>query len=364
MATLLAALLISVALLSGCASPANPRPPSLHLQEVPAAPQAERLGDQVILTWETPASTTDGGRPGLPLTAVLCRESTAPAPVGCVPVLRLPASPGAPGHAADTLPPALLASQALIAYRVEIQNSRGRSASASPPAFVAAGPAPAPAGALSITGRPGGALITWAGAPSSGIMELTRTPANPPAVSGAQARPAAKAPALTADPSAPVLLRPAAGRADTNGMLDSAVLDSRLEGTAFRYVGQRVETVTLAGHALELRGLPSPPAVFTYAHSFPPDVPSGLIAVPSLAPPAIDLSWEASASADLLGYNVYRRDAAGAAFKLLNPTPVPSPSFRDQTVVPGRLYTYRVTALDRHHKRSAPSSEVQETVTP
>ena len=64
---------VAAFLLTGCASPANPRPPSLHLQEVPAVATAERLGDQVVLEWTTPDATTDGGRPALPLTAVLCR---------------------------------------------------------------------------------------------------------------------------------------------------------------------------------------------------------------------------------------------------------------------------------------------------
>ena len=145
--------LLGAILLSGCASPGNPRPPSLHLQQVPAAAEAQRLGDQVIVTWDTPAGTTDGGKPEPPLTAVVCREMLpqaarpATAPVSCTPVLRLAAAPGSSGRAAETLPAALLATPALLAYRVELLNARGRSAGLSPPAFAAAGPAPAPAGA-------------------------------------------------------------------------------------------------------------------------------------------------------------------------------------------------------------------------
>ena len=353
-------------LLGGCASPANPRAPSLHLEEIAAPLEAVRLGDQVMLTWTTPAATTDGGRPDLPLTAVLCRESVTPAQTACAPLLRLATAPGAAGSASDTLPPALLGSRSLVAYRLEIQNRRGRAAGFSEPAFAAAGSAPAPAGRLTVSGRAAGALITWPAASSSGAMELTRTAVVPPAPAGnAPGAGSAHPAAFAADPAAPVVLRPAPGTGPAaNGMVDVSVLDPRAEGTAFRYVGQRVESVTLAGHALELRGLPSAPVVFTYAHVFPPAVPAGLIAVPALTPPALDLSWEVDASPDLLGYNVYRRGAGERDFTLLTAKPIPIPSFRDAGVEAGRAYTYRVTALDRHHNQSAPSVEVKESVTP
>ena len=358
----LAFLTSAIALLAGCASPANPRAPSLHLQEVAATPQATRVGDEVHLAWTTPVATTDGGRPELPLTAVLCRENAAMPQAGCVAVGRAATTPGAAGQMVDVLPPALLSTRSLLVYRLEIQNRRGRSAGSSAPAPAAAGPAPAAAGPLTITAQPGGALVTWApAAGSAGAMELTRTISGEP-----PARPAGKSnPALAPDPATPVLLRsaPAAGLA-ANGMLDPAVLNARSEGTAYSYVGQRVETIKMGAQTLELRGLPSPPAVFTYVHSFAPAAPSGLLAIPALAPPSIDLSWESSPSPDLLGYNVYRRSTAEPSFRLLNARPVTAPSFRDGTVVTGRAYTYRVTTLDRHHNQSAPSVEVQETVTP
>ena len=352
----------AITLLVGCASPANPRAPSLHLQEVAAAPQATRVGDEVHLAWTTPVATTDGGRPELPLIAVLCREDAALPQTGCNAIGRAVTAPGADGQMVDVLPPALLGARSLLAYRLEIQNRRGRSAGFSAPALAVAGPAPAAAGPLTITAQPGGALVTWApAAGSAGAMELTRTVSG-----GLPARPAGKpAPALAADPAAPVLLRsaPAPGLA-VNGMLDPAVLDARSEGTAYSYVGQRVETIKMGPQTLELRGLPSPPAGFTYVHSFAPAAPSGLLAVPALAPPSIDLSWEPSLSPDLLGYNVYRRSGAEPSFRLLNAKPVAVPSFRDGAVITGRIYTYRVTTLDRHHNQSAASVEVQETVTP
>ena len=362
----------SLLLLGGCASPGNPRAPSLHLQKVAAAPQAERLGDQVLLTWTTPAATTDGGKPEPPLTAVICRETQA-APASCTPVLRVPAAPGSNGSAAETLPPALLATPGLLAYRVELLNRRGRSAGLSEPAFAAAGKAPAPAGSLTLSGQAGGTLIAWAAVASPGAMQVSRTPA---AATKPPGHPASASAGLNGNPLATVLLRPpdqgraagsASGPASVSGLIDASVLDPRAEGVAFRYIAQRVETVTLAAHTLELHGIPSPPAMFTYAFTFPPRAPAGLLAVPALSPPEIDLSWESpdtAAAAGPLGYNVYRRGPGESAFTRLSAKPVATPAFRDATVAPGRTYTYRVTAVDRHGNESPPSAEVQENVTP
>ncbi len=371
-----------LALLGGCASPGNPRPPSLHLEQVAPDLAAERLGDQVILTWTTPDATTDGGKPEMPLTAVICRESFASSPLPappCTPVLRVPVTPGSAGRAAETLPATLLGTPALLAYRVELTNRRGRSAGLSEPAFAAAGKAPAAAGPLMLSGQASGTVVAWAAAASPGAMQVTRTPASPgtPGTAKPAAMPAS--PRFSAssgqndDPLAAVLLRPPdRGRAATgppaaSGLVDASVLDPRAEGIAFSYTAQRIETVTLAGHTLELHGIASPPAVFTYAYTFAPPSPSGLLAVPALSPPEIDLSWEAaesSASAGLLGYKVYRRGPGESAFTLLHAKPVASLSFRDATVMPGRKYAYRVTSVDRHGNESAPSPEVQESVTP
>ena len=134
----------------------------------------------------------------------------------------------------------------------------------------------------------------------------------------------------------------------------------------FTYTAQRVEPLTLAGHPLELRGLPSAPLTFTFHDTFPPDAPTGLLAIPSLGPrpsAAIDLSWEPSPDEDLLGYNLYRRSPT-EPFARLNPKPLLAPSFRDLTAQPNIPYTYRVTALDRHHNESQPSPEVTETLVP
>jgi len=99
---------------------------------------------------------------------------------------------------------------------------------------------------------------------------------------------------------------------------------------------------------------------------FPPAVPTGLQAVYSGEgqKPFIDLIWAPVASADLAGYNVYRREAgasAAAAIKV-NAELVKTPSYRDTAVSPDKTYVYSVSAVDVRGNESAKSEEANETV--
>jgi fibronectin type 3 domain-containing protein len=126
------------------------------------------------------------------------------------------------------------------------------------------------------------------------------------------------------------------------------------------------------GQTLEVRSLPSSVATVDVEDVFPPDVPSGLVAVPGVAGgiggeaerPAIDLSWEPNMEPRIAGYNVARRDLDGAApnaWLQLDAEPVRETSYRDLNVVAGHRYAYRVTAVNEAGHRSAPSGEAVET---
>jgi hypothetical protein len=144
-------------------------------------------------------------------------------------------------------------------------------------------------------------------------------------------------------------------------------------GESYRYTAQRVRTVTLDGHRLELRSVASGPVMLVVRNMFPPHAPAGLEAVPGgtgageRADRSIDLSWTPNTERDLAGYIVYRQEidakgvAAGTATRL-NPTPVAGPAYRDQTAVAGRRYAYFITAINAAGNESAPSEAVQETL--
>ncbi len=344
----------------GCAYPGQPKSPSLRLPDIPKTITAERVGDQVVFTWTTPSKTTDGDPIRGNITAVLCRETPTNHPT-CNPIQRVPVVPG-PSRATESLPPALTSGPpTLLTYRLELLNPASRSAGRSDPIYAAAGAAPAPFTApLTITARREGAVITWPRTTDPAPVYLTRTLIPPP---GAPKPAPAKTPGLSAPKAEPLVvkLRPEGQpAADPGGLIDHTVRD----GNVYTYTGERIQAVTLSGHPLELHGLASTAATFTYRDIFPPATPTGLASIPGGGfgeAPSIDLTWDPNPESDILGYNVYRADP-GTPFTRLNPDPIPTSAYRDLRVEPGHSYLYRVTAIDQHKNESAPSAEIHETL--
>jgi hypothetical protein len=107
----------------------------------------------------------------------------------------------------------------------------------------------------------------------------------------------------------------------------------------------------------------SPPAVVTPRDTFPPAAPANLVAVlvPATpeAPAHVELSWGISAKTDLAGYRVYRsEEGAARARQCLTQNLLPTPTFRDMGVAPGRRFTYAVAAVDRAGNESPHSEPV------
>ena len=359
--TLLAPLLIS------CASPGPPRPPSLHLPDVPTDLTAQRVGSSVLLQWTTPSRTTDGFTAPSPLTAEICREpnpSTAPTKQtstnsACPVVLRFAVTPG-PSTTADPLPAPFTADPAtLLAYRIRILNPEGRSAGLSKPALAAAGTAPSSVTGLHSTATRNGILLEWQPIAAPSFVELDRALVSP-------SKPdSKKSSSPLSSPSEPTEIHLRTSDVphptDPGGTLDRTALRAR----TYTYRATRLRTVTFNGHLYELRSDPSSPITVNLSDTFPPTVPTGLTAVPSNngAAPTIDLSWEPNTDPDLAGYHVYRRTATGA-FQRLTQQPVLGPAFSDTAVTLGTTYTYRVTAVDNTGNESPASTEVTETPHP
>jgi fibronectin type 3 domain-containing protein len=84
-----------------------------------------------------------------------------------------------------------------------------------------------------------------------------------------------------------------------------------------------------------------------------------------LAPLAhsVDVTWNASTSASLQGYNVYRGTVSGGPYSKISSTLSPATLlFTDTTPVSGQKYFYVVTALDTSGAESAASVEVAVTI--
>ena len=107
----------------------------------------------------------------------------------------------------------------------------------------------------------------------------------------------------------------------------------------------------------------SAPANITPKQTFPPAAPVNLelAVIPATAQTAayVELSWEISAETDLAGYSVYRSEAEGSAGERVSTDLLPSPTFRDMSVAPGKRYYYRATAVDRFGNESAKSSAAE-----
>ncbi len=106
----------------------------------------------------------------------------------------------------------------------------------------------------------------------------------------------------------------------------------------------------------------SEPVTVTPLDTFPPAAPQEVVAavLPGATPSnfVVDLSWSINLETDFAGYRVYRSEQEGARGQLITPDLLPTPEFRDSSVVPGRRYWYTVTALDRAGNESAPSTSV------
>ena len=106
----------------------------------------------------------------------------------------------------------------------------------------------------------------------------------------------------------------------------------------------------------------SAPAMVTPRDVFPPAAPTNLditiIPATNQAPAYIELSWGISPEGDLAGYSVYRSEGEDSPGERVSTDILPSPTFRDISVLPGRRYYYRVSALDRAGNESPKSSAV------
>ena len=110
---------------------------------------------------------------------------------------------------------------------------------------------------------------------------------------------------------------------------------------------------------VQIESLDSNFATITPKDVFPPPAPQDLVAafVPAAGGTAayLDLSWSISAATDIAGYNVYRSEEALGPGTRVNSELLLTPAFRDMNAVPGRIYFYTVTAVDRSGNESSAS---------
>jgi hypothetical protein len=77
---------------------------------------------------------------------------------------------------------------------------------------------------------------------------------------------------------------------------------------------------------------------------------------------SVSLSWMASTSPNIAGYNVYRGVTTGGPYTQLNSSLVPTVTYTDSNVSPGQSYYYVTTAVNTGNLQSVYSNEAQATV--
>jgi hypothetical protein len=77
---------------------------------------------------------------------------------------------------------------------------------------------------------------------------------------------------------------------------------------------------------------------------------------------SVSLTWTASVSPNVAGYNVYRSTTSGGPYSQLNSSLVTVTSFTDGSVVSGQTYYYVATAVDANNDQSQYSSQSQASI--
>ncbi len=79
-------------------------------------------------------------------------------------------------------------------------------------------------------------------------------------------------------------------------------------------------------------------------------------------PHSVTLTWTASTSSGVTGYNIYRSEGKHSHYTRLNLGVISGTSFVDRCVRPGHTYHYRARAVGQRNAESANSEEASVTV--
>jgi Abnormal spindle-like microcephaly-assoc'd, ASPM-SPD-2-Hydin len=107
-------------------------------------------------------------------------------------------------------------------------------------------------------------------------------------------------------------------------------------------------------------------ATLTFASDASPSTTADALTGTGTTAPAytVNLSWNASTSSDIVGYNVYRSNfgTACGSYAKLNSALNPSTSYGDSSVADGQTYCYVTTAVNGSNQESAYSAVVEATI--
>ena len=77
---------------------------------------------------------------------------------------------------------------------------------------------------------------------------------------------------------------------------------------------------------------------------------------------SVDLSWTASTSQNVIGYNIYRGNQSGGPYAKINSSLDSNTSYTDTSVGDGNTYYYVTTAVNSENEESGYSNQAQATI--
>jgi hypothetical protein len=348
----------------GCGAPGEPTPPSPPIPVAVTDLKARQLGDAVLLTFTVPTKNTLGLRLTEMPTLEIWRGGLRPDGTPDAHSFRL----------VDTVPATILSNYvdegkvsfpdpvqpdelraragATSVYRVRTRISERKASADSNQAFVDLYPVPQRIEDIQAKPTEKSIELTWT-PPTSTSAGALLPPMREFHIYRGELDPKS-ADAAEKDLHAAVWKLPLLqiGVSTTSEYQDST-FDF---GRTYAYVVRSV--ISEGGNLLE--SADSRPVIITPKDIYPPAPPQDVVgAVIPGSPPgtsAVDLSWTINLETDLAGYRVYRSESEDEKGQLITPDLLPTPSFRDTTVVAGHRYWYSVTAVDRAGNESAPSS--------
>jgi hypothetical protein len=335
-------------LAAGCGKKGDPMPPVRVIPAPVKDLELHQQGTDFILRFSYPKTTVSGGPlPGVNRIELLA--ATFPAPAAGFPAEVEPRRFAAAAEVRRLLNPADLSAatsgdrvflrlpvpqedDGTWAYYFGVRTlaSNGEISGLSNVAGMVPGTPPEPPGDLALVPGPDGLVVKW------------------------------KAPEGTVE-GFYVYRRDARSRAYTQPGRPVGAGETELMDEGARY-GQRyiytVTTVSQRDPLVESR-LSAEAEVF-YQDRFAAEPPGPLVALPEAG--QVRLQWEPSPSRDATSYHVYRREGADGDFRRLTGVSTGERSYLDVTVRSGRVYTYRITALDSLGNEGDPGQEITITV--
>jgi hypothetical protein len=126
------------------------------------------------------------------------------------------------------------------------------------------------------------------------------------------------------------------------------------------------DVVSTNTESLDLRGTPTKAGTYSFTVAVTGcgghvSEVSYKIVVQAAANHVVDLSWNASTSSNISGYNVYR-SPNGNTWTKINPSLIASTIYSDDTVADGSTYYYSATAVNVEGIESSKSATVKTTV--